>query len=140
MTAVILAGGKGTRIASLHTGIPKPMIPLEGIPVLERQLCCLRRQGIRNVVLVVGHLHEVIEKYFGSGKKLAMRLLDVVEEEPLGTAGALYYLQEQLQEDFLLINGDLLFEIDLSLFQEAHIQTLEKGGLVTILTHPNSHP
>lgn len=140
MTAVILAGGKGTRIASLHTGIPKPMIPLEGIPVLERQLCCLRRQGIRNVVLVVGHLHEVIEKYFGSGKKLAMRLSYVVEEEPLGTAGALYYLQEQLQEDFLLINGDLLFEIDLSRFQEAHIQTLEKGGLVTILTHPNSHP
>ena len=140
MIAVILAGGKGTRIASLYADIPKPMILLDGMPVLERQLRCLRRQGIRDAVLIVGYMHKVIESYFGSGTWLDMQLSYIIEEEPLGTAGALYYLQERLKEDFLLINGDLLFEIDLARFRKAHECTLEKGGLATILIHPNRHP
>ncbi|MCM1134507.1 MAG: D-glycero-beta-D-manno-heptose 1,7-bisphosphate 7-phosphatase [Clostridium sp.] len=140
MIAVILAGGKGTRIASLHADIPKPMIPLGGVPVLERQLCCLRGQGVKKVILVTGHMHEIIENHFGNGMWQDIQLSYIVEEKPLGTAGALYYLQERLQEDFLLLNGDLLFEVDLWRFWEAHVRTLENGGIATILTHPNSHP
>lgn len=140
MTAVILAGGKGTRIAPLYSGIPKPMIPLDGVPVLERQLRCLYRQGIREIVLVTGYLHQAIADCFGDGARLGMRITYIVEQEPLGTAGALYHLQERLREDFLLINGDLLFEVDLTRFREAHRGTREKGGLATILIHPNRHP
>lgn len=140
MTAVILAGGKGTRIASLYPGIPKPMIPLDGVPVLERQLRCLHRQGVREAVLVTGHLYQAITDYFGGGDRLGMELTYIVEQEPLGTAGALYHLRERMREDFLLINGDVMFEIDLARFREAHRGTREKGGLATILTHPNRHP
>lgn len=140
MTAVILAGGRGTRIAPLYPGIPKPMIPLDGVPVLERQLRCLYGQGIREAVLVTGYLHQAAFDRFGDGERLGMRLTYIVEEEPLGTAGALYYLQKQLREDFLLINGDLLFEIDLARFRAAHRATRERGGLATILIHPNRHP
>lgn len=140
MTAVILAGGKGTRIAPLYAGIPKPMIPLDGVPVLERQLCCLRRQGVKRAVLVTGHLHEAVRRHFGSGARLGMELTYVVEDEPLGTAGALYHLKGRMAEDFLLLNGDLLFEIDLERFREAHRGTRARGGLATILIHPNRHP
>ncbi len=140
MTAVILAGGRGTRLAQLHGDIPKPMAPLDGVPVLERQLCCLRTQGVREVVLVTGWLHEMVEGYFGDGGRLGLRLSYITEEQPLGTAGSLFYLQNRLEEDFLLLNGDLLFDIDLARFQAAHARTREKGGLATILTHPNSHP
>lgn len=140
MTAVILAGGKGTRITSLYADIPKPMIPLNGMPVLERQLCCLHRQGVKDVVLITGYMHEKIKHYFGGGEQFNMRLSYIVEKEPLGTAGALFYLQERMKEDFLLLNGDLLFEITLRRFWKAHMSTIEKGGIATIMTHPNQHP
>lgn len=131
MTAVIMAGGKGTRVASVNSDIPKPMIPIAGKPVLEHQIDCLRRQGITDIILIVGHLGHIIREYFGENFRY------IEEKEPLGTAGALWYLKDEIKDDFLLINGDVLFDIDVNRFLKAHKAS---GGTVTLFTHPNNHP
>ena len=131
MTAVIMAGGKGTRVASVNSDIPKPMIPIAGKPVLEHQIDCLRRQGITDIILIVGHLDHIIREYFGESFRY------IEEKEPLGTAGALCYLKDEIKDDFLLINGDVLFDIDVNRFLKAHKAS---GGTVTLFTHPNNHP
>ena len=145
MKVVILAGGKGTRIASVASDIPKPMIKIAGVPVLEREIACLREQGFTDILLTVGHLGHIIIDYFGDGSKISpvtgkpfgVHIEYFVEEYPLGNAGALLRLQDVLTEDFLLLNGDAVFEIDFNRFVQFHKQ---KGGLVTLFTHPNSHP
>lgn len=146
MKAVIMAGGKGSRIASVRADIPKPMIPIAGKPVLEHQIRSLYKQGVREVVLTVGHLGCAIRHYFGDGNALredglsTLQLSYLTENEPLGTAGALYDLQDRMQKDFLLINGDLIFDVDFGRMKHAHEQHVAKGGLATVLTHPNHHP
>ena len=145
MKTVIMAGGKGTRIASVNAEVPKPMIPILGKPILEYQLECLRDQGYRDVILVVGHLGHVIQDYFGdgsgispaTGKPFGVAIEYVVEHEPLGTAGALYLLKDKLTEDFLLLCGDVIFDIDVDRFYQFH---KARGGVATLFTHPNSHP
>lgn len=137
MKAVIMAGGKGTRIASLNAAVPKPMIEINGKPILLYQIECLAAQGITDIVLVIGYLGEKIEEYFGSGDTLGVNITYICEKEPLGTAGALYYLKNTVSEDFLLMNGDSVFDVDIKRFRDVH---LENDGLVTIFTHPNSHP
>lgn len=137
MTAVIMAGGRGTRIASVNSLVPKPMIPLLGKPVLEYQVEALRRQGVKKFIFVIGYLGDKIKDYFQDGKKFSVSIDYIIEETPLGTAGALYYLRDKLQEDFLLLCGDLLFDVDVSRFSEAHHRF---GGTATLFTHPNSHP
>ena len=137
MRAVIMAGGKGTRIASLARDIPKPMLPLCGKPVLERQIEVLRREGFLDIVLVVGHLGAVIQNHFGNGCAFGVRITYIEEKEPLGTAGALALLGDVLKgDDFLLLNGDVLFDVDLKRFLAFH---REKGGVATVLTHPSTH-
>lgn len=137
MKAVIMAGGRGTRIEPLGGEVPKPMIPLEGKPVLRYQVECLKRQGISEYIFVTGYLREQIEDYFGDGSRFGVSVSYVREEKPLGTAGALYFLQDMIHEDFLLINGDIIFDIDTDRFCRAHRHF---GGLATIFVHPNSHP
>lgn len=145
MKAVIMAGGKGTRIASVARDIPKPMIPIEGRPVLEHELECLREQGFTDIILTVSHLGHVIMDYFGdgsgispaTGKPFGVKIEYFVEAEPLGNAGALFRLKDKLTEDFLLLNADAIFDIDFGRFVTWH---REKGGLATLFTHPNSHP
>ncbi len=137
MKVVIMAGGKGTRIASVNSEVPKPMIPILGKPILEHQIDCLRRQGYTDITLVVGHLGEVIRDYFGNGSAFGVQIDYVVEDTPLGSAGALFLLKEKLTEDFLLLNGDIIFDIDIASFLRHH---LEKGGVATLFTHPNNHP
>ncbi len=140
-----MAGGKGTRIASVNSEVPKPMIPILGKPILEYQLECLRDQGYDDVILVIGHLGHVVKDYFGdgsgispaTGKSFGVKIQYVTEEQPLGTAGALYLLKDQLGEDFLLLCGDVIFDIDVDRFYRFH---REKGGVATLFTHPNSHP
>ncbi len=132
-----MAGGKGTRIASVNSEVPKPMIPILDKPILEYQLDCLKAQGYTDIILVVGHLGHVIQDYFGDGSKFGVSITYVVETEPLGTAGALYLLKEQLTEDFLLLCGDIIFDIDLDRFVAYH---KARGGIATLFTHPNSHP
>lgn len=137
MRAVITAGGKGTRVASVNSTIPKPMLLICGKPVLLHQIECLRRQGITEITLTIGHLGEQINGFFGDGSKFGVQIDYIQEKEPLGTAGALYYLKGRADDDFLLINGDLVFDVDFQRLVEFH---KSKGATVTLLAHPNDHP
>lgn len=137
MKIVIMAGGKGTRIASVNSEVPKPMIPILDKPILEWQIDTLKKQGYTEFVFIVGHLGHTITDYFGDGSKFGISIEYIVEEQPLGTAGALYYLKDSIKEDFLLLNGDIIFDVDINRFYEYHKKL---GGLATLLTHPNNHP
>ena len=137
MKTVIMAGGKGTRISSVASDIPKPMIKIEGKPVLEHEIECLRDQGFSDLIITVSHLGSVIMDYFGDGSSFGVQIQYFNEETPLGNAGALFKLRDQLEDDFLLLNADAIFDVDFNRFVDYHKQ---KGGLVTLFTHPNSHP
>lgn len=134
--AVIMAGGKGTRIASLRADVPKPMIDVCGKPVLEHQLECLKRNGITQMVFVIGHMGDVIQRYFESGERWGVKIHYIREATPLGTAGALFYLKE-LHKDFFLINGDIIFDVDLSRMMAFHHKSQAE---ITLFSHPSSHP
>lgn len=133
-----MAGGKGTRISKLFPDIPKPLIPIAGVPVLEREIISLRDQGFTDFIFTVSHLSDKIISYFGNGRKLGVKINYFIEDTPLGNAGALFKLREQIGiEPFLLLNADAIFNVDFNRmvrFHKAH------GGLVTLFTHPNSHP
>lgn len=137
MHVVIMAGGKGTRIASVASDVPKPMIQVCGKPILEHQINCLKKQGITDITIIVGHLGQVVTDYFGDGHKFGVNIDYIIETTPLGTAGALYFLKDKIKEDFLLLNGDIIFDVDFKRFLEFH---LRRKGVATILTHPNNHP
>ncbi len=137
MLAVIMAGGKGTRISSVNSEVPKPMIRILGKPILQYQIECLSSQGVDEIVLVTGYLGHVIKDYFGDGSPFGVRIEYIEEREPLGTAGALYYLKDRINDDFLLLCGDVIFDIDVQRFMRAHKR---RGALATLFTHPNSHP
>lgn len=139
MQAVIMAGGKGTRLQALTRGrIPKPMVPVAGKPILAWQIERLREQGIGDIVLVVGCLGEKIRAYFRDGSDFGVRIRYVREEQPLGTAGALALLAPMLtDETFFLVFGDILFDVDLARMAAFH---RAKGAEATLFVHPNSHP
>ncbi len=137
MKIVIMAGGKGTRIASINSEVPKPMICILDKPILQYQIEGLKRQGYDDFILIVGHLGHVIMDYFQDGSEFGVHIEYIVEEEPLGTAGALYYLKGRIDSDFLLLNGDVIFDVDIERLGRVH---RENGCEATILTHPNSHP
>ena len=135
MLVVLMAGGRGTRISELFPDIPKPLIPIKNIPVLEREIISLRDQGFTDITLTIGYMAEKIQEYFEDGERLGVNISYFVEDKPLGNAGALFKLD--LEEDFLLLNADAVFDVDFNRMVEYH---KEKGGLVTLFTHPNSHP
>lgn len=137
MKAVILAGGKGTRLGNLTKEIPKPMIKIGDKPVLEHQIETLINNGINEIILIVGHLHEIILNYFGNGEKFNINIDYIIENEPLGTAGALYYLKNKVKDDFILLYGDVMFDINFERFIEYH---KIKKSIATLYVHPNSHP
>ena len=137
MKTVIMAGGKGTRIRPVASDIPKPMIPVAGKPVLEWEIECLRDQGFTDLIITVGYLADHIMSYFGDGAAFGVHIDYFVEDIPLGNGGALFQLRDKLDSDFLLLNADAIFDIDFNRFVEFHHS---HGGLVTLFTHPNSHP
>lgn len=137
MKTVIMAGGKGTRISTLFPDIPKPLIPIDSIPVLEREICSLRDQGFIDLILTVSYMGNKIMAFFGDGSRLGVSIQYYNEVTPLGNAGALFKLRDQLTEDFLLLNADAIFDVDFNRMVEFH---RSHGGLVTLFTHPNSHP
>lgn len=137
MKIVIMAGGKGTRIAEVNSQVPKPMIPIDGKPILEHQINVLKRQGYREFILIIGHLGHIIQDYFKDGSGWDVHIQYITEESPLGTAGALYFLKEEIRENFLLVNGDIIFDVDIARFLDSHRRL---NTIATILTHPNSHP
>lgn len=137
MKVVIMAGGRGTRISELFPDIPKPLIPIDGVPVLEREILSLKEQGFDDIILTVGYMAGKIMHYFGNGRRLGVHIDYFVEKQPLGNAGALFQIKDQLTEDFLLLNGDAVFDIDFNRFVAYH---KEHDCLVTLFTHPNNHP
>lgn len=137
MKVVIIAGGKGTRIASVANEIPKAMIPVNGKPVLEYQVELAKRYGFTEFIFIIGHLSDQIEDYFGDGTKWQVNISYYKEKQALGTAGALAYLKDDLKADFFVFYGDTVMDIDLGKMLVFH-QT--KKADATLLIHPNDHP
>lgn len=143
MKTVIMAGGRGTRIADLFPDMPKPLIPItsktgETKPVLEWEIEGLRRQGFKEIILTVGYRAKQIQEYFEDGCSFGVAIEYFVEEEPLGNAGALFEMRDQLgDQPFLLLIADAMFDVDFNRMAEYH---KSKNALVTLFTHPNNHP
>ena len=106
--AVIMAGGKGTRLHPYSALFPKPLMPLGDMPVLELLLRRMKKAGVTDVILAVNHLGHLIKAFFGNGSELGLRISYCNEDRPLGTAGALANMIDDLDETFLVANGDLL--------------------------------
>ena len=133
-----MAGGRGTRIAELFPNIPKPLIPVDGMPILEREIRSLASQGFKDLILTVGYLADKIMAYFRDGSQLGVKIEYFVEETPLGNAGALFWLKDKIgNEPFFLLNADAAFDVDFNRMLAFHKM---HGGFVTLFTHPNSHP
>ncbi len=134
---MILAGGRGTRLAARFGDIPKPLVPVAGRPVLEHQLASLRASGIHDVTLVVGHLAGHIVEHFGRGERHGMRIDYHLEDRPLGTAGALGSLRDDLGGPTVVMYGDVMLDMDFTALLDFHAG---HGGAVTLVAHPNDHP
>ena len=135
MKAVILCGGKGTR---LGLAIPKPMVSIGGKPLLEHQIELLKKYHITDIIFLSGHLAEVIENYFQDGTKWGVKIEHIKEDTPLGTAGSLKAIQEKLTERFILLYGDIMLYMDISEF--IRFDSQDNTTLASIVVHPNDHP
>ena len=120
MKAVVLAGGKGTRLFPYTAVMPKPLMPLGDMPVLELLLRQLAAAGVRDVILAVNHLHHLIRAFFGDGSAFGVKITYCLEEKPLGTAGPLALVLDRLDGDFIVANGDLLTNFDIGSMAQAH--------------------
>ncbi len=139
MQAVIMAGGKGTRLAEVTKNeVPKPMVDILGKPLLEWQIEVLKANGITDIIFVIGFLGNVVREHFGNGSKFGIHAEYIEENEPLGTAGAFFYLRAKIKDEpFFLVFGDVLFDIDLARMTDFH---KKNGSIATLFVHPNSHP
>ena len=138
MKAFIMAGGKGTRLVTLTKDlIPKPLVKVVGKPILERTIETLKQNGVDEVYISVNHLAGRIIDYFKDGADFGVKIHYIVENEPLGSGGALYYLKGKVEEDFIVCSGDTIFDIDIAKMVEFH---KAKHSKITMLVHPNSHP
>ncbi|MEW9526647.1 MULTISPECIES: HAD-IIIA family hydrolase [Agrobacterium tumefaciens complex] len=135
MKVVVLCGGKGTRLGL--DGIPKPMVPVHGKPLLELIVENIAASGFRDFVFLNGHLASVIEDHFGDGTRFGVSISHVTETAPLGTAGSFRQIAANLTEPFIVVYGDILFDIDFAAFVEF---ARERGGAGTLFVHPNDHP
>lgn len=135
MKVVIMAGGKGTRIASIANDIPKPMIQIGGKPILEHQIDNLKACDLTDIILVIGHLGNAIKDYFQDGKNFGVNISYFTEDHPLGTAGALFKMN--LTDDFLLLCGDVMIDVDFNRFIAFHKQ---HQAWASLMAHPNGHP
>ena len=130
-----MAGGKGTRIASVRADVPKPLIEVCDKPILQWQIENLKDSGLTDITLVIGYLGEKIKEFFGDGKKFGVNISYFTEDHPLGTAGALFKMN--LNEDFLLMCGDVMINIDFNRFIQFH---KEHSPWASLISHPNGHP
>lgn len=137
MKAVILAGGKGTRLGNLTREIPKPMLPLLGKPLLEYHVELLRDYGITEIWILVNYLKDSIMQHFGNGAAWNVSIQYYEETEPLGTTGGIKAIESHLTEDFLVLYGDVLVNMDLHRLIQFH-QTQKADA--TLVLHPNDHP
>jgi histidinol-phosphate phosphatase family protein len=136
--AVILAGGKGTRLSQRLAGLPKPLIDICGKPLLERQIELLKRYSFTHVLLLVNHGAQHIIDFCASRNNWGMHIDCVDDGEPLGTAGATLAILPRLEENFLVMYGDTMLEVDLTRFENFHNSRPEIDA--TLFLHPNDHP
>ncbi|MGC9964498.1 MAG: sugar phosphate nucleotidyltransferase [Syntrophobacteraceae bacterium] len=129
MKAVIQAGGKGTRLRPYTWVLPKPLMPVGDLPVIEMLLKWLCRNGIQNVYVTIGYLGHLIRSLCGDGSQWGMQIVYSEEPEPLGTIGPLLLIREHLHETFLVLNGDLITDLNLRQFIAFHRQ---QESLITI--------
>lgn len=135
MKAVILAGGKGTRLRPYTTAFPKPLMPIGDKPILEIIVRQLKSHGIDEIIMAVGHLAELIMTFFGDGSKFGVKIKYSREDEPLGTAGPLSLIKDELKETFLVMNGDVLSTINYSSLIKYH---KENGAMATVTLNRRS--
>ena len=127
--AFILAGGKATRLRPITYEIPKPLLPVKGIPLMEYGIRLLAKYDVREIIIALGYLSHKIRQYFGDGGKFGVQIQYTEEQEPLGTAGPLRLAKDQLTETFFMLSADILCDIDLEKFAQFHRQ---HDGLGTI--------
>lgn len=120
MKAVILAGGKGTRLRPLTYAIPKPLLPINERPMLEHIILYLKKYGVTDIYITISYLGYQIKNYFNDGKDLGVNIKYVDEKKPLGTAGCLNLLKDELDDTFLLLGGDNLTTLEIDKFIEFH--------------------
>lgn len=137
MKVVIIAGGQGTRIAAVNSEIPKAMIPICGKPIIEHEVDMAKRQGFTDFLFIIGYLGDQIESFFGDGSRWGVHIDYFRETQPLGTAGALGFLRDQLTDDFFVFYGDTVMDIDMQRMMKFH---RTKQADATLFLHPNDHP
>ncbi len=133
--AVILAGGKGTRLRPYTLVLPKPLMPVGDIPVIESLLKWLCRNGVRDVFITIGYLGHLIKALCGNGRQWDMNIAYSEELEPMGTIGPLHLLKDNLKSTFLVLNGDLVTDLDLREFVQYHKR---HGGILTVAVNEKS--
>lgn len=134
MKAVILAGGKGTRLVPYTKILPKPLMPIDDMPILEVIIRQLKKQKVEEIILTVGHLSELLKAFFGNGSQFGVNISYSYEHEPLGTAGPLGII-ENLDDTFLVMNGDVLTDINLNDLINFH---KKEKAVATIAMHKRS--
>jgi NDP-mannose synthase len=132
MQAIIMAGGKGSRLYPYSALLPKPLMPLGDKPILEILLLQLRAANVTSVIIAVNHLRHLLEAFFGNGSRFGLSITYSVEDKPLGTAGPMSLILDKLEDDFILTNGDLLTNIDITRMAEDHT---DSGAAATIATY-----
>jgi D,D-heptose 1,7-bisphosphate phosphatase len=134
---IILAGGFGTRMSKKFPNTPKPLIKINGIPILEHILIECRKNNLKNILISVHHKKKQIEKCIGNGEKFGLNVNYAVEEQPAGTGGAISLCLNRLEENFLVLYADVFFVVNLKKLLSTHIHN---NNDITAVVHPNDHP
>lgn len=138
MQAVIVAGGRGERLSRFVKDTPKALIKIGSKPVIEHQILLLRKYGIKEIWLLLGYLGNQIREYLQDGKRWNVNIHYCQEKKPLGTAGCLKQLENEIKQDFLFLSGDIMLDFDIQRFITWYQQKKEK--IASIIVHPNDHP
>src|SRR6266852_1058390 len=137
MQALILAGGKGTRLRPLTVYTPKPIVPICNRPFLLYQIDTLRRAGVTDITLSLSYQPEKIEQQLGDGSKFGVKLKYTVEPQPMGTAGAYKFAEDLIREPTVVFNGDILTDLDLKTVIRQH---KDRNAIATIVLAPVDNP
>ena len=137
MQTVILAGGFGTRLSKIFPGTPKPLTPVNGIPILERIILECKRYNQKEILLIIYFEADKIRNYFGDGKKFGVSISYFQEKKPMGTGGALFSAKDLLKDSFLVLYSDVFFDLNLEMLKKFHKKNCSD---LTMVVHPNNHP
>lgn len=136
--AIILAGGKGTRLSSILNGLPKPLVDIDGLPLLTRQILLLKEYRFTDIIILVNHAAEKIIDYCNVNNNWGLNVTCIDDGQPKGTAGAVLNIYNELSDEFLVMYGDTMLDVDLDKFHLFH--KLDKSTAATLFLHPNDHP